>query len=149
GAGPDGALLPNYDPEYVRDVELGAKSDWSIAHVPIRTNAAVYYEKYTDIQSQITTFLDSAPVPIISNAAKARLWGAELEATIHPTENLQLGINFDYLNFEYTHFDSGVDPDAITQLEANRLAGRPPRKYGASVRYRLPLSPQVGTVSMQ
>jgi iron complex outermembrane receptor protein len=139
---------PQFDPEYVLDEELGIKSDWRLAEVPIRTNIAVYHQSYQNIQVQ-QQVLDSSSGGLsltTTNAAGARIWGAELEALARVTPDLQIGASFDYLSFAYTKFDTGVDP---TTLLATRTAGRPPRKAGANARYHLPLAPQTGDVSLQ
>jgi len=41
-------------PERVQDFEVGVKSDFSVAQVPVRLNIAAYYSRYRDIQIQAT-----------------------------------------------------------------------------------------------
>jgi iron complex outermembrane receptor protein len=134
---------PGFRPEYVNDLELGVKSDWKAGSIPIRTNAAIYYQKYRDIQVQKITAINNVPTVVTANAAAARLWGAEIEALVQLTRDLQFTASFNYLSLDYTEFDPGVDGAALT---ATRTANRPPRKYGASARYRLPLGAQAGDI---
>lgn len=139
-------LKPDFDPEYVSDFELGVKSDWTLADIPIRTNAAIYYQGYSDVQ--VTTIYAATPDPfdvITANAAAAKQWGVELETQVQVTHNFQLGVNFDYLNFEYTGIGPLVDAAA---LEITSKTNRPPYKYGVNVRYDLPLPTQAGDVSL-
>jgi iron complex outermembrane receptor protein len=144
--GSNGPANPSFAPEYVNDLELGIKSDWQVENIPFRTNAALYYQKYRDIQVQDTTFNNGAPVILTANAAAARLWGAELDALAQLTDDLQVGINFDFLNFRYTAFDPGVNAQPLI---AARTVNRPPYKYGVNARYHLPLPARVGDVSVR
>jgi iron complex outermembrane recepter protein len=135
----------NFGPEYVTDVELGIKSDWNAGNVPIRTNVAIYDQDYSDIQVQQNILNpDNSIAVITANAAKARIWGTELEALAQLTTDFQLGVNFDYLNFKYTKFDAGVTP-----LSSDNTVNRPPRKYGVNARYHLPLSADIGDMAVR
>jgi iron complex outermembrane receptor protein len=145
-----GIVVPDFDPEYVSDVELGIKSDWIVGSVPVRTNAALYYQDYSDAQVTVfrvistgATFVNTS---FIANAASARLWGAELEAQMKLTQRLELGVNFDYLNFKYTDFGPGAN---ALDLGTTAKGNRPPYKYGVSAQYHLPLGAQIGAVSMR
>ncbi len=143
--GPPGHL--QFNPEYVNDVELGIKSDFDAAGVPVRVNADIYYEKYRDIQVTLPVFLAGGGFQnVTANAAAARIDGAEIEILAQVTHDLQIGGSYDYLNFAYTSFDPGVDPDTYNAI---RRANRPPAKFSAKARYRLPLPAEIGTVSMR
>jgi iron complex outermembrane receptor protein len=138
---------PAFGPEYTEDYELGIKSDWMMGSIPVRTNADVYYQNYTDIQvAQITTINDE-PVAITNNAAAARITGAEFEATLELTPALQVGATFDYLDFAYKDFGASVNASQQTQLLNTRTENAPPRKYGVNARYHLPLPGELGDVS--
>jgi iron complex outermembrane recepter protein len=143
--------LPNYGPEFVTDFELGAKSDWVAADIPIRTNAAIYYQDYTDIQLQ-TIYVNpqtGAATPITSNAGKARIWGAELEAQAQLTKDLRVGLRFDHLDFKLTDAGQNADPAALlSELGPNGKGERPPYKYGVDARYALPITPELGRLSV-
>jgi iron complex outermembrane receptor protein len=57
GAINSGAINPAVivaKPEEVNDYEVGIKSDWSLAGMPVRTNFAAYYSDYKNIQIQTT-----------------------------------------------------------------------------------------------
>lgn len=146
-----GLQLPDIKPEYVADLEFGVKSDWKIGNVPLRTNAALYYQDYSDIQATQFFTLDNNGVPtlvsITGNAAQAELWGAELEAQARLTDDLTLNLNFDYLTFEYTEFGDTVLNTA--ELVRGEKQGRPQYKYGVGLRYRLPLAATIGDVSVR
>jgi iron complex outermembrane recepter protein len=147
-AAPD---LPDFGPEFVTDFEVGVKSDWLLGDMPVRTNAALYYQDYTDIQLQ-TIFVDvqhgGTPTPITGNAGKARIWGAELEAQLQLTKDLRVGLTFDHLDFKLTDA-GGTDPvTLLSELGPNGKGERPPYKYGVDAHYSLPLSPALGRVSV-
>ena len=136
---------PGFNPEYVDDAELGIKSDWKAGDATVRTNADIYYQDYKDIQVQQNTFNNTGGFTILTtNAAAAKLLGAEFDVLANVTEDLQLGASFDYLHFKYANFQPGVDGAALTATEQ---LGRPPYKYNLKARYRLPLSLDIGEVS--
>jgi iron complex outermembrane receptor protein len=136
---------PGFNPEYVDDAELGIKSDWKAGDAAVRTNADIYYQDYKDIQVQQNTFNNTGGFTILTtNAAAAKLLGAEFDVLANVTEDLQLGASFDYLHFKYANFQPGVDGAALTATEQ---LGRPPYKYNLKARYRLPLSRDIGEVS--
>jgi iron complex outermembrane receptor protein len=138
--------LPGFGPEFVTNYEIGTKSDWRVASIPVRTNAALFYENYTDLQLSDFTLINGVFQGITANAGSARIWGAELEMSAQLTRALQMGVNFDYLNFAFTQFDAGVNV-AATELFAKD--NRPPYKYGVNARYQLPVPSQIGSMSVQ
>jgi iron complex outermembrane recepter protein len=142
----DATVLFPFGPEYVTDYEVGIKSDWKVADVPIRTNVDVYYQDYSDIQvTQIVPYPGQpAGLDITTNVGAARLWGAEYEGLVLLTKNLELGANFSYLSFKYTKFGPGVDGATLIGEEtANRI----PREYGLNARYYLPVPDTLGKLS--
>jgi iron complex outermembrane receptor protein len=144
--GVQGASVATYAPEYVTDVEIGVKSDWQISGIQGRTNVAVYHLDYTDVQTfEAVPDATGTIVAVFGNAAQARSWGAELEGTLLPTDNLELGVLFDWMDFEYTGFGPGVDRE---ELMRETLQNRPRFKYGLSARYHLPVPKNLGSLSL-
>jgi iron complex outermembrane recepter protein len=137
-----------FNPEYVTDYEVGVKSDWKVADVPIRTNGDLYYQDYSGIQVNQLVPYPGGPggnVNITTNAGAARLWGAEFEALALLTKNFEVGANFSYLSFKYTKFGPGVDGAALI---AGETANRIPREYGVNARYYLPVPEALGKISL-
>jgi iron complex outermembrane receptor protein len=137
-----------FTPEYVTDYEVGVKSDWKVADVPIRTNLDFYYQDYSDIQvNQLVPYANVAggEVNITTNAAAARLWGSEFEAEAILTKSLEVGVNGSYLSFQYTKFGAGVDG---ASLIAGESANRIPREVGLNARYILPVSEALGKATL-
>jgi iron complex outermembrane receptor protein len=141
-----GIAYPNFNPEYVTDVELGVKSDWKVASVPIRTNIAIYDQNFSNIQVPRSVDINNYIATVTVNGAAARITGAEFEARVQLVEDLQLGFSFDYVNFKYTRFDQGVDP---APLISTRTFDAPPRKYSVNARYHVPLAPKLGDLSVK
>ena len=139
---------PSFGPEYVTDVELGVKGNWNLGGMPVQLVADGYWQNYSRIQVIRTTPNPADPLRFVistQNAGSARVYGAEIEASIRPTPELQLGATFSYLDFKYTSFLSGVD-GALLTLEAPY--NRPRFKYGLNGRYQLPLDESIGEISL-
>lgn len=148
GANGVNSPVRTYDPEYVLDYELGLKSDWTVADRPVRTNVAVYLQDYTDIQTTRTVFDGVQFDTFTDNAAKAELWGAELEVLMRLTDNLEVGVTGAYLKFEFTGFQEDVTEATRDSLRSTEKAN-PSKTYTLSARYQLPLPETMGDLSMQ
>ena len=101
------AFLMAYDPEEVSSYELGLKSRWLDDRLQL--NAAVFRNDISDMQLAI--FLaDAAASSVVTNAGKATVQGFEIEILAQPLDNLQLSLNYGYLDPEYDEYiDGGVD----------------------------------------
>lgn len=145
----NGTVVFPFTPEYVTDYEVGTKADWKAGDIPIRTNFDVYYQDYSNIQvNQLVPYANTpgGEVNITTNAAAARLWGAEFEALAVLTKSLEIGVNASYLSFQYKHFGVGVDSAGLI---AGESANRIPREVGLSGRYNLPIPETLGDVSLR
>ncbi|WP_408591454.1 TonB-dependent receptor [Novosphingobium sp.] len=108
GAGVGCALTPAalyYNPETLTNYEAGVKFRISPA---FRFNAAVFHYDYDSLQvSQVVTV--PIPATLISNAAKAKVDGVELEATLKPSDTFTVDLGYTYTNARYANFV----PDAV------------------------------------
>jgi iron complex outermembrane receptor protein len=98
------AAIHPFKPEYAETTEIGFKLD--LAGNTFRLNGAVFSSDYTDMQ---ITYRGPAPAgvaPFLTNAGKAGIDGAELEATWVPTEALILEASFGYLDSALDNLDS-------------------------------------------
>ncbi len=107
GGGVNAALPvtdPNYvfQPESLKDVEIGLKSDWSIGGVRGRTNVAFYKDWYSNIQTG-TRGSGNAQLFTI-NGGTADFHGVELEASIIPSPWFTISGNISYESNKYTQF---------------------------------------------
>jgi iron complex outermembrane receptor protein len=146
-----GQLQPFYSPEYVQDVELGVKSDWNLGGIPVRTNADVYYEFYTDLQTT-SQYINPATLvasTTIQNDSDARVWGVEVETLAQLTKDFQIGPSYDFMSFVYTNFASNVTAAQIALLNADVKSHGPQHKYGVTALYHLPFGPGLGDVSLR
>lgn len=136
-------LSQTFGPEYVTEYETGVKSDWSIGGVPLRTDADAYYQDYSSIQVQTFTI---AGGELVQNAATAHQWGLELETLAQLTDGLRVGVDFDHLEFNYTHLNPSVD---VAEVESTAKDNRPAYKYGVRALYRLPTPQRLGVFQMR
>jgi len=148
----DGIIdLDNFKPEYVDMLEWGFKLD--ALDRMLRTNVAIFYEDYKDIQLT-TTRPDPAlgvPLPAIENAGKAEMKGVEVEYTILPTDNLRFMGSVAYLDAKYKEYLSEIpDPNGGGQIQIDRSDEPMPRapEWTAylSVDYSIPTS-RWGTIT--
>ena len=156
-----------FKPEYLTDVELGTKNNWTILGVPGRTNFDVYYGWYQDVQKNDLVEVEQEISPfgpiyepegfsaITFNAARATVKGLEFQSTFNPAEYLAVNVFYSYTEATY---DSFVVPQAIqvglggaqsavnpVDLAGSAFANTPKDKLGISPRFRIPLDPALGT----
>lgn len=138
-------LAQTFEPEVVKDYELGLKANWNFSNgMSARTNLAIYHSDYTDIQR----LLNTATVPITTvayNAKEAQIQGGELEWAFVPIQDLEISGFVSYTDAEYKDF---IWPDG-TDHTSDPLARAPEHIYSVSARYTLPLDASVGDISLQ
>lgn len=123
-----------FDQETVDDFELGLKADWDIGF-PLRTNIAVFYDKYKDIQIQEPVAVQGVGITsLVRNAGKATNKGFEFEAHMRPLEGLGLSAFVSYID---AHCD--VTLPGTSCRKGVQSVFQPKWKYGVSGRYELPL----------
>jgi iron complex outermembrane recepter protein len=132
-------IAPNFNPEHVRNYELGVKS--RLADETVQLNAALYTMRYSDLQ--VTSIVDvpgtTALLAATTNAARASIKGVELEAAWMLSRNDHLQAYATYTDARYDSFpnaiDGYVDPSGKTlfNLSGYPLALAP--DYAARVGY--------------
>jgi iron complex outermembrane receptor protein len=155
GAGnvcPDLRPFQTIGEETVTDVEIGAKSDWTLGSVDGRLNVAAYYSKYKNALQFFnvlgTGIYSSAPdLPtnqaVAINAADETIKGIEFDLTLMPTPDLTLTFNGAYT-------DAQVDRLAAPQLAGLFLdkgdVNLPSPKFSGTVGFgwTLPIAPLDG-----
>lgn len=106
-------------PETVTAYEVGFKTaqpDW-------RLSAATYYYDYKNLQD----LAFAIPASTLSNVASARIYGAELDFTYYPTENLTFRAAGAWTHARYVDFPNAV----ITLPSGDLLANVPVDLSGA------------------
>ena len=132
----------SYRPERVRDLEAGLKSDWQVGEGRGRTNLAVYGSKYIDAQVLTAAVVGGSVQGITANAAKATIWGIEIENTFRPTDAVELNLTYSYLDASYDRYITPLGND----LTGTPYPNAPKNKLAAGARFRLPLSADDGEV---
>lgn len=157
-----------YKPEFVTNYELGQKSDFTIAGMPTRLNAAIYYTKYDDLQKAgPDSYIPPnsiSPLPqlgqAVFNVGAAWLAGFEFDATIKPFDGATLTATYGYTHAKYQKFDllyGGATPQHdcsgtlkrrgdTLELSCLPYQGTPQHQFSVSGRYVLPVDAAVGRI---
>ncbi len=106
-----------FDSEKLDAWELGTKASWELGGF-LQTNAALYFQDYSDKQVGTQVVINGELNARILNAGGAEVWGVEIEATWQPwfAEGLTLFGGYTYLDTEYTDF-------VVTSAALQRAAG--------------------------
>ena len=84
-----------FNPEFVTEYELGTKNDWTFgADAALRTNLALFYQDYTDVQRQVSRTAAGTVNTIVANTPEQEIYGGELELTYVPFDGLDIGIGY-------------------------------------------------------
>ncbi len=126
-----------FDSEIVKDFEGGFKSDWQLGGMPVRTNLAIFYADYTNIQRTIVTVTPTGNfLQAILNAADATIKGGEFEFSMRPSRDLELSGYFAMSRARYGEF---TNPFNGADLSANRFGAAPDYMGRIFADYRLPI----------
>ena len=145
-----------FEAEKVVDFETGVKSDWDLWNRPIRTNLAVFYSNYKNMQrvqnGQSTDPVSGAVTTYIAvqNAGAATAYGFDLDVTYEPTDNLTLNAGWNHIESEYTKYQGPINIPSVTafvDLSGHQLSQTPQDVVTLSGTYKWPLASDVGTVS--
>ena len=97
------AGLAPFDEETVASYELGAKSYFMERMV--RLNTTFFYNEYQDRQVGSSALQPNGSIAsVTSNAGQSEMSGVEIELTVLPTSNLELAMNYGYLDTQYTEY---------------------------------------------
>jgi iron complex outermembrane receptor protein len=122
--------------ESTLEYEIGLKSQWLDNR--LRTNIAFFIDEHTD--QQISQFLGgAASSTILTNAGASTIQGVELELVAAPIENLQLTLNYGYLDAEFDEYDDTCQ--AATPVDC-APGVQPGQLFDASNHYRVPTAPR-------
>ena len=110
-----------FRPETVLAIELGSKNRF--LNNTLQLNAAVFTNGYKDLQEQRQIQVSpTATVSIITNAAKARSTGAEIETEWRITKQTTIGGSLSLLNAKYTDYRDVPLPFGTSILVADPTA---------------------------
>ncbi len=153
GAAGSPGYTPTYAPESVVEWEIGEKSRFDFGGVQGFINADIYHNTYSGIQEPLIARSGSQTFNYTENVAGAILQGAEVSATIVPTDNFQITGDYSYLDAHYSKFDAAdplglaapgnpicEDPTNPTHLPAQSQEQRLPEFVETSGNPDVPLS---------
>ncbi len=152
GQPPAQAVLP-FNPEKAKNLETGLKSDWLDG--ALRTNVAVFYTQFNDVQLTTTDPTQTPAVTRRFNAGKASTRGLELEGSWVPQDGLQFDLSAAWVKATLDRFDgaaatlsnipaSSVNPNGLV-LRSGPFAGAdlpnaPKVQARLAVTWRLPVA---------
>ncbi len=130
-----------YEPETIETYELGLKSAFNGGR--ITTNAAVFYSDYKDVQIPGSVAIDTngdgkddSFAGVTTNAGKAKIKGAELEAVANLTPNFMIAGMYSYIDAEYKeYFSAGVNV-----ASQRRFQNTPKNSANLRVNYDIPFA---------
>ncbi len=125
--------IRSFNPDKNDTFEFGVKTD--VLDRTARINLAVFYSQYKDIQLRIT---DPVVQFYVANAAKADLYGAELEFTARPSDNFQFDMNVGYTHSEFKEVSPALAPARV--FKGNQLGETPEWTVAVGAQYELPLA---------
>ncbi|MFW3894879.1 TonB-dependent receptor [Pseudomonas bharatica] len=133
------AQLTTVDPEELDAYELGLKSEWFDHRLTV--NANVFYYDYQDIQVNLLTVNSGILTTALTNGAKGKVKGAELEIEGQPTDRLHLRGALSFLDTEYTDFkNTNPNTGAVTgDYSGNSFVRSPRYVVSLGADYTLPL----------
>lgn len=143
GSLPKSSPAYQFPPEKYSEVEIGVKSNFDLAGVPVRANLAAYRGNYTNIQRTVRDPDISLFSSFIRPVAEARIKGLEFSGSVAPSAWLDLDFNYAYTEAKYTK----VDDPLLSGILDSKFAFTPRHKYGLSAAFKWLFVPEsIGTV---
>jgi iron complex outermembrane recepter protein len=140
------AQFAPYNPETVTQEELGLKADWHPRGTALRTNIALYYQAYDNIQRTEATVINGGLVTTIVNAATATVKGAEADVTWLPVQSVQLRVYWAYSDAGYSKWLVPNAAGGYDDYSRNQFSYAPKNSGGASAQTQFALPGKVGTL---
>lgn len=121
-----------YDPETLTAYEAGFKFKIS---PEFRLNGTVFHYDYSGLQLSQVSNACGGPCQITTNAAKAKVDGVELDATLQPIDNFSVRLALNYLDARYDQFN----PQPAISFAGRPLNRSPKWSWVAGVNYVIPV----------
>ena len=130
---------PSYDPEYVKNLEIGMKSSWLEGRMIF--NASAFIAKYEDKQESILVPVDLSNVAtVVRNAASLDMNGLELELMYQITDAWDVMTNYGYMRSEFDEYLADLNGDnVITDNSGLTPRNTPENTFGLTTSYTVPL----------
>ncbi len=132
--GPTGqfASVQPYDPERLKTVELGAKTQF--ANNRVRFNVSVFASRYDDIQLLVlgpSGFFENR------NAGRADIKGVEIELLAKPVPQFQLNLSLGFMDHEYKELSADAIRSGFTLSNKLPMTPRTNGSLGAEYTWSL------------
>ncbi|MCY1672966.1 TonB-dependent receptor [Novosphingobium sp. SL115] len=121
-----------YEPETLTAYEAGFKFRIS---PEFRLNGTLFHYDYSGLQLSQVSNACGGPCQITTNAAKAKIDGVELDATLQPVDNFSIRLALNYLDARYDQFS----PQAGINFAGRALNRSPKWSWVAGVNYVIPV----------
>ena len=121
----------SFKPENVTAVELGAKNRFLDNTVQI--NAALFSNRYTDLQEQQQIAVGATTISTIFNAARAEAKGLEVEAEWRASAQFNLGGTLSLMDARYTDFRNAPLPFGTSILVTDPASTAPTVVDGVTI----------------
>jgi len=122
-----------YQPDSVWNYELGSKA--TLLNGMLTLDAAVYRTDWDGIQGSIRSNCGG----FIANFGKARVRGAEIEATVRPIKGLQFGLSGSYNDARFVDIDRTLS-SAVSIAEGDRIAAVPKTQVSVNGEWNVPVT---------
>jgi iron complex outermembrane recepter protein len=138
-----------FQPEFLTDVELGTKNNWTILTVPGQTNFDAYYGWYDDVQKNDLIDVNGIASAVTLNAARASVKGIDFDTTIVPNEHFDVTAFYSYTDATYGAFSlpeviAGGMPFDILNHSGNPFAYTPANKFGLTAKLHFMIDRSLG-----
>lgn len=147
------ATATSFLPEFVDSYEIGSKNNFQFGSMLGRLNVAVYYTDLIDTQKQINKFVEGAGiVSTLFNATSGSTTGIETEFTLHPMEQLELGLNLSYIDTKFDEYTDLVQGSGgifyPVDISDSYFPYMSKKSASANATYTLPLDSRFGELSV-
>ncbi|WP_345421410.1 TonB-dependent receptor [Halioxenophilus aromaticivorans] len=122
-----------FDEETVDAFEVGYKSTYEKG----RLNAAVFYNRVSDMQREVNYAGPIGVVQLVRNTADADVMGLELDATYSVSDSIILTAGLGYTNAEYTDMKADLNRDGVVDSsdEGLELPRAPELTYSLGINH--------------
>jgi iron complex outermembrane receptor protein len=129
--------LPNYDPEYVTNYELGMKS--TLMDGRVRLNVAAFTMDYEDMQVNAASN-EVATSSTKENLGDATISGLEVEMKALVTDRFTVGVNLGLLDDEIDNLKGVLVSNTVTITKDNDLPNTPDYTLSIMAQYDIPMA---------
>lgn len=106
--------------------------------MPLRTNIALFYDDYTNVQTASPALIGGAIVSVVQNIGKQTNKGVELEIGLTPARGLNLGGFFSYVSAK-SDLDILSPTGQLIVIKGRQIAFTPEYKWGLNGTYVVPV----------